>query len=39
MEIIKKEEEETEQENLEIKEWAEENDDEIENICDPYDKL
>ena len=39
METIKKEKEETEQENLEIKEWTEENNDKIENICNLYYKL
>ena len=34
-----KEEEEIEQENLGIKEWAEEDNDEMVNICDPYYKL
>jgi len=39
MEIIKEEEKEIEQENLGIKEWTEEDNDEMENICDPYYKL
>ena len=34
-----KEKEEIEQENLGIKEWAEEDNDEMVNICDPYYKL
>jgi len=38
METIKKK-EEIEQENLEIKEWAKEDNDKIENICDPYHEL
>jgi len=33
MEIIKKEEKKIEQKNLKIKEWAEEDNNEMENIC------
>jgi len=33
MEIIKEEEKKIEQKNLEIKEWAEEDNNEMENIC------
>ena len=39
METIKEEEEEIEQESSGLKEWTEENDNEMENICDPYYKL
>ena len=39
MEMIKKEEEEIEQKNLGIKEWTEEDDNEIGNIVNPYNKL
>ena len=39
METIKKEEEEIEQESSGLKEWTEENDNEMENICDPYYEL
>ena len=39
METIKKEEEEIEQRNSGIKEWTEEDDDDMENICDPYYEL
>jgi len=39
MEMIKKKEEEIKQENLELREWTEEDDNEIENICDLYYKL
>jgi len=39
METIKKEEEKIEQENSGIKEWAEEDNNEIGNICDLYYKL
>jgi len=39
METIKEEEEEIEQGNSEIKEWTEENDNEIENMIDPYYEL
>ena len=39
METIKEEEEEIEQENSGIREWTEEDDDEIENMVDPYYKL
>ena len=39
METIKEEEEEIEQGNSGIKEWTEEDDDEIGNIVDPYYKL
>jgi len=36
METIEEEEEEIEQENSGIREWTEEDDDEVENIVDPY---
>jgi len=39
IETIKEEEEEIEQESLGLKEWTEEDDNEIENICDPYYEL
>jgi len=39
METIKKKEEEIEQENLGIKEWTEEDNNEMGNICDPYYEL
>ena len=39
METIKEEEEEIEQENSGIREWTEEDDDEVENMVDPYYKL
>jgi len=39
MEAIKEEEEEIEQEGLGLKEWTEEDDDEMGNICDPYYEL
>ena len=39
METIKKEEEEIEQESSGLKEWTEDNDDEIGNICNPYYEL
>ena len=39
METIKEEEEEIEQENLGIKEWVEEDNDEMENIYNLYYKL
>jgi len=39
MKIIKKQEKEIEQENLRIKKWTEENNDKMENICDPYYEL
>jgi len=39
METIKEEEEEIEQKNLGIKKWTEEDDDEIENMVNPYNKL
>jgi len=39
METIKEEEEEIEQGNSGIKEWTEEDNDEIGNIVDPYYKL
>ena len=38
MEIVK-EKEEIEQESSGLKEWTEEDNDEMENICDPYYKL
>jgi len=39
METIKEEEEEIRQENLGLREWTEEDNDEMGNICDPYDEL
>jgi len=39
METIKEEEEESEQGNLGIKEWTEEDDNEIGNMIDPYYEL
>jgi len=39
MEMIKEEEEEIEQENSGIREWTEEDDDEVENMVDPYYEL
>jgi len=39
METIKEEEEEIEQENSGIREWTEEDDDEVGNIVDPYYEL
>ena len=39
MEMIEEEEEEIEQENSGIREWTEEDDDEVGNIVDPYYKL
>jgi len=39
METIKEKEEEIEQRNSGIKEWTEEDDDDMENICDPYYEL
>jgi len=39
IEIIKEKKKEIEQENLEIKEWTEEDNNEIKNICDSYYKL
>ena len=39
METIKEEEEEIEQESSGLKEWIEEDDDEIGNICNPYYEL
>jgi len=39
MEMIEEEEEEIEQENLGIREWTEEDDDEVGNIVDPYYEL
>ena len=39
METIKEEEEEIKQKNLGIKEWTEEDDDEIRNMVDPYNEL
>ena len=39
METIKEKEEEIEQENSGLKEWTEEDDDKIGNICDPYYEL
>ena len=36
METIEEEEEEIEQENSGIREWTEEDDDEVGNIVDPY---
>jgi len=37
--MIKKEEEEIEQKNLGIKEWAKEDNNKIGNICNPYYEL
>jgi len=37
--MIKKEKEEIKQENLRLREWTEENNNEIGNICDPYYEL
>ena len=39
MEMIEEEEEKIEQENSGIREWTEEDDDEVGNIVDPYYKL
>jgi len=39
METIKEEEEEIKQKKLRIKEWTEEDDKKMGNICDPYYKL
>ena len=39
METIKEKKEEIGQEDLELREWIEEDDDDIENICDLYYKL
>ena len=39
IETIKEEEEEIEQESSGLKEWTEEDDNEMENICDPYYEL
>ena len=39
METIKEEEEEIKQKNLGIKEWTEEDDDEIGNMINPYNEL
>ena len=39
MEMIKEEEEEIEQENSGIREWTEEDDDEVGNMVDPYYEL
>jgi len=39
METIKEEEEEIKQKNLGIKEWTEEDDNEIRNMVDPYNGL
>jgi len=39
IEIIKEEKEEIKQEKLGIKEWTEDNNDEMENICNPYHEL
>jgi len=39
MEMIEEEEEEIEQENSGIREWTEEDDDEVGNIVDPYYEL
>jgi len=39
MEMIKEEEEEIEQKNLGIKEWTEEDNNEIGNMVDPYNEL
>ena len=39
IETIKEEEEEIEQESSGLKEWTEEDDNEMENICNPYYEL
>jgi len=39
MKTIKKKKEEIEQENLGLREWTEEDNNEMENICNPYYKL
>jgi len=39
METIKEENEEIEQESSGLREWTEEDDDKMENICDPYYEL
>jgi len=39
IETIKEEEEEIEQESSGLKEWTEKDDNEMENICDPYYEL
>jgi len=39
MEMIKEKKEEIGQENLELREWTEEDNKQIENICDPYYEL
>jgi len=39
MKTIKEEKEEIEQENLGLREWTEEDNNKIKNICDPYYKL
>ena len=39
MEIIKEENEEIEQKSSRLREWTEEDDDKMENICDPYYEL
>ena len=39
MKTIKKKEEEIRQENLELREWIEEDNDKMGNICDPYYEL
>ena len=39
MKTIKKEEEKIEQESSGLKEWTEEDDNEMGNICDPYYEL
>jgi len=39
METIKEEEEEIEQESSGLKEWTEEENNEMENICNPYYEL
>ena len=39
LETIKKEEEETEQENLGVKEWTKEDEDKMGNMVDPYYEL
>ena len=39
METIKEEKEKIEQKNLGIKEWTEEDNDKIENMVNPYNKL
>jgi len=39
MEMIKEKDEEIKQESSELREWTEEDDDKMGNICDPYYEL